>query len=318
MTHRLLLACLCSTLLTVTTSATHKDPVHSLLWRITTPSGAVSHLFGTIHLSVEPVLEMRDSVTILLSRSSSVWTELDQDERLLAKETAMQALLLPPGKTLQDFYSPEEYAFIERKLDSIFHPDGRFILPMIARMKPWGVAVMVMMHQVQELQQQGPPPESAITVDQFIWEFARRDSIPAHGIETMTEQLSVLEKMPNSMLLDMLSDTVNQDSVTADLIEAYVQEDLTSIAEMMLQLDDLGAFSQAINADRNARMVERLIPSIDRGGAFIAVGAAHLPGDKGLIKRFAEHGYTVTPVTGGRRMTGFYERGEGVFDVPGR
>jgi uncharacterized protein YbaP (TraB family) len=318
MTHRLLLACLCSTLITIPASAANNDLAHSLLWRITTPSGAVSHLFGTIHLSVEPVLEMRDSVTILLSRSSSVWTELDQDETNLAKQTAMQALLLPPGSTLQDFYTPAEFALIERKLDSIFHPDGRFIIPMITRMKPWGVAVMVMMHQVNELQQQGPPPETAITVDQFIWEFARRDSISAHGIETMSEQLTVLETMPPSMLLEMLSDTVNQDSVTNDLIEAYVQEDLTRIAEMMLQLDDLGAFSQAINADRNARMVERLIPSIDRGGAFIAVGAAHLPGEKGLIKRLTERGYKVTPVTGGRRMTGFYERGQGVFDVPGR
>jgi uncharacterized protein YbaP (TraB family) len=97
-----------------------------------------------------------------------------------------------------------------------------------------------------------------------------------------------------------------------------VQEDLESIAVMLQQLDDFGAFSQAINADRNARMIERLTPSLDRGGAFIAVGAAHLSGEKGLLTRLHARGYTVTPVLGGQRMKGFYSRGQGVYDVPGR
>ncbi len=43
-------------------------------------------------------------------------------------------------------------------------------------------------------------------------------------------------------------------------------------------------------------MRDRALPLLGKGGAFIAVGALHLPGDKGLVALFREAGYTVTAV----------------------
>lgn len=40
-------------------------------------------------------------------------------------------------------------------------------------------------------------------------------------------------------------------------------------------------------------MAERAAPLLEKGGAFIAVGALHLPGKEGLIERFRALGYTV-------------------------
>jgi uncharacterized protein YbaP (TraB family) len=37
-------------------------------------------------------------------------------------------------------------------------------------------------------------------------------------------------------------------------------------------------------------------PLLDEGGVFIAVGALHLSGEKGLVALLREAGYTVTPV----------------------
>jgi uncharacterized protein YbaP (TraB family) len=47
---------------------------------------------------------------------------------------------------------------------------------------------------------------------------------------------------------------------------------------------------------RNLTMHERAMPLIDRGNAFIAVGALHLPGDKGLVELLRQSGYKVTPL----------------------
>ncbi|RLA04876.1 MAG: hypothetical protein DRQ60_03605 [Gammaproteobacteria bacterium] len=41
-------------------------------------------------------------------------------------------------------------------------------------------------------------------------------------------------------------------------------------------------------------MVERLLPILKEGKAFIAVGALHLPGESGLLQRLHKLGYQIT------------------------
>jgi uncharacterized protein YbaP (TraB family) len=56
------------------------------------------------------------------------------------------------------------------------------------------------------------------------------------------------------------------------------------------------AFEEAMITARNRTMAAHAEPILDRGNAFIAVGALHLPGEKGLIELFRQDGYTVTAV----------------------
>jgi uncharacterized protein YbaP (TraB family) len=48
-------------------------------------------------------------------------------------------------------------------------------------------------------------------------------------------------------------------------------------------------------------MITRLDPLLQSGKTFIAVGAAHLAGEKGLLEAFRNRGYAVTPVLGGKK-----------------
>jgi len=43
-------------------------------------------------------------------------------------------------------------------------------------------------------------------------------------------------------------------------------------------------------------MAERMEPWLKQGGAFIAVGALHLPGEQGLIRLLRQRGYSVRVV----------------------
>ena len=47
---------------------------------------------------------------------------------------------------------------------------------------------------------------------------------------------------------------------------------------------------------RNLVMAERMTERLDQGGAFIAIGALHLPGEKGLVSLLKARGYRVEPV----------------------
>jgi uncharacterized protein len=50
-----------------------------------------------------------------------------------------------------------------------------------------------------------------------------------------------------------------------------------------------------VNA-RNIIMAERGEAFLAKGNAFIAVGALHLPGEKGLVELLKANGYTLTPL----------------------
>jgi hypothetical protein len=56
------------------------------------------------------------------------------------------------------------------------------------------------------------------------------------------------------------------------------------------------SLEQNLLGNRNLGMRERAQPHLAEGGAFIAVGALHLPGPQGLVALLREAGYIVTPV----------------------
>ncbi|MBU3736411.1 MAG: TraB/GumN family protein, partial [Methylobacterium sp.] len=47
---------------------------------------------------------------------------------------------------------------------------------------------------------------------------------------------------------------------------------------------------------RNALMATRIIERMGEGKLFVAVGAAHLPGEQGIVRRLRAAGYRLTPL----------------------
>jgi len=56
------------------------------------------------------------------------------------------------------------------------------------------------------------------------------------------------------------------------------------------------AFLERVLFLRNGRMTETILPRLQSGGAFVAVGALHLYGDRGVLARLREKGYRITRV----------------------
>ncbi len=82
------------------------------------------------------------------------------------------------------------------------------------------------------------------------------------------------------------------------MIGHYVSRDLSAMMRMSMRyrspLND--RFLDVVLWQRNRRMAERMLPHLKKGGAFIAVGALHLPGVDGVLDLLVKRGYDVQPI----------------------
>ena len=128
------------------------------------------------------------------------------------------------------------------------------------------------------------------------------------GLETIAEQLNAMNSVPMDLQMKSLVETValgaKMDDVMETMIALYaegrpglIMPFLKSLsAEGMSSMDDqsYGEFEEIMVSARNKVMSERAEKILPEGNAFIAVGALHLPGEKGLVELFRSAGYTVT------------------------
>ena len=75
------------------------------------------------------------------------------------------------------------------------------------------------------------------------------------------------------------------------MIDLYIQERPVFALPLMERMPDLAVMAEATQDmqptlidERNLRMRDRLLPILEKGEAFVAVGAMHLSGENGLVE----------------------------------
>jgi hypothetical protein len=103
-----------------------------------------------------------------------------------------------------------------------------------------------------------------------------------------------------TMLRELVEQLETQPDRFDRLVENYLDGDMTPVFEEleaeMEREPGARAFKEALLDQRNHQMVERMMPLLERGKAFVAVGAAHLPGDEGMLHLLEQRGYRITRV----------------------
>lgn len=137
-----------------------------------------------------------------------------------------------------------------------------------------------------------------VSLDEHLWHYAETRGIPVSGLESVDEQLSVLaaiDPLPVCVQLRRLSQrpaTLRRQ--TTRTLRKYLGGDVHGLYRMTRA--SLHQLRRPVLYDRNRRMVRRLIGLDPTRSFFIAVGAAHLGGQKGLIAGLKGYGWDVRPV----------------------
>lgn len=264
-----------------------QDFTHGLLWKIETPGGSASYLFGTYHSSDPRIVTLPCPVQEAFNRSTSYTMEVIANGAGIV--SMAEAMYFSDSKTLRSVLGETLY---QETLSAIGNTGAP---PAIDNMKPW--AVMVTLSTPREAR--------GLFLDMALQLAATRQGKPTYGLETMQEQIGVFNGMSLDDQVVLLRDAVQNHQLTQgameDLAQAYLKRDL----QALLALSDkfkpqdarvYNAMMDRLLTQRNASMAERMQARLKEGGAFIAVGALHLPGKTGLLRLLADSGYRLTRV----------------------
>jgi uncharacterized protein YbaP (TraB family) len=278
---------LCFLLVAITRADT--DMSHGLLWEISKPGQQSSWLFGTIHSEDPEILDLAAAVRQAFDASNSVVLEILMDtDAMMYSSTAM---LMLDGRSLPDVIGMPLYTKVAALIASRGIPEL-----VLNRMKPWAAAVTL----------STPALETGMVLDRMLYEDAVKQGKAVYGLETMQEQLDLFDSMSDADQIILLQDAIDNlqqlEAMHAELLTAYKQRDLgrlLAINEASMQSGDqrlADDFQRRLIDDRNQRMAERAQPYLQKGKAFVAVGALHLPGKTGLLERLQQQGYSVRRV----------------------
>lgn len=265
----------------------------SLLWEIKSPkNGVKSYLFGTYHLVGSTYLESHTKVQNAYKGAKTVVVEMVLDSTKLM-QFAQAGMMTTSLTTLVD---STDYHLIKSNIEPIMGMDMTFL----NMLKPVSLSAMYAVHLAEknapvDFKYEGMPIDLYFAVD------GKKKAKEIVALEDMMEQARILydsdpvEKQAED-LVNMLRDTAEAMDVTAQLIEAYQKEDLDAMAELGREWSAEYGDMTALLDDRNLNWMPTLKNVFNKGNAFVAVGALHLPGDAGLLSLLREAGYSVKPV----------------------
>jgi uncharacterized protein YbaP (TraB family) len=256
-----------------------------LLWKVTRSNSAPNYLFGTIHIGDPRVTDLPPAITEALLSSESFTMEVLMDLGTLLEMA--QEMYYQDGTKLSAVVGDELFARVVERL-------GGYGIPAEAAavLKPWAAYTTLSL----------PPGQTALPQDMLLMLTAQQAGKSLRGLESLQEQAAVFESLSSEDQVAMLAELVcHYDLMQRDvelMIEHYIARDLKALMQMTVRYRSTHQdhLLEALLKQRNPRMLERMLPSLKEGKAFIAVGALHLPGKGGLLHLLEENGFRVEAV----------------------
>jgi uncharacterized protein YbaP (TraB family) len=261
------------------------------LWRVSKPGVAPSHVYGTIHVGDPRVSALPAPVETAFGRAHSLMVEFLADR--YTRERFLEAALLPRPQTLEQLIGHDDFERAAARLQPIgLRPE------LVNKLKPWGVLL--------NLRDPGHPDGAALD-DQLV-ERAQARHLPFSQIEGVEEQIFTFDEFPMESQVALLKHSLAHSDELAALAEgtlrAYLAGDLFRIWKLRDEFatrypevaPHQAVLTKRVIFDRSVVMAFRMQRELRRGNAFVALGALHLFGERGVLALLEQDGYRASRV----------------------
>jgi uncharacterized protein len=280
-------------LIAFTSFAQNNKPENTLLWKV---SGngleKPSYIFGTIHMLCKEDAFLSAKLVEAIKEADKVYLEVDMDN-LFEMLGVMTKMKMKNDTTLADLLTPEQY----EKTKEYFKANSSMLpFSVLETYKPLLASSLLM--------ESSMVCDESVAMEQLIMEEAKKNKKSLEGLETMAYQMSIFDSIPYKLqaqeLYKSIADNNKEsegDKEFKEMMKAYKEQDLTKLGDMISKSDEgMMKYEDILLNNRNRNWVEKLKKIMPLKSAVVAVGAGHLPGEKGLITLLRKAGYTVTPV----------------------
>jgi uncharacterized protein YbaP (TraB family) len=206
-----------------------------------------------------------------------------------SRERFLEASMFLDRQTLEDKIGTEDF---ERAVE-VLAPTG-LAREAVNKLKPWGVLLNLRNPRQAE---RGTP------LDSQLLELARLRRLPLSQIEGVEEQIFTFDEFPMDSQVALLKHSLAHREELAELaertLEAYLERDLAAIWRLREQFAarhpqiaaHQAVMTKRVVHDRSVVMAFRMQRQLRRGDAFVALGALHLYGTKGVLALLEADGY---------------------------
>lgn len=275
-----------------------------VLFRISKEGVKPSYVLGTIHTYDPRYIPLHPSVVDAFDKTKRTVLELGSLEQadpmvIMGNDPANFVLniVAQSGERPLDFLSKEEQEQVSQIAERLSLPAS----PLLT-LKPSMLAMLLSMAGCETTDYE----KKVQGVEYELERLSRLNKKSISGLETLLEQLKSINgvslEIQKSFLRSVLVGINQADEMEETLTLMYLRGETAKLVMLMrtpLELrgkvfDPLPqVMLEKILDDRNLRMQKRAMPYLKMGESFIAVGAAHLPGEKGLLNLIQDQGYTI-------------------------
>lgn len=259
----------------------------SLLWEVRAPEAPfASYLFGTMHVRDRRAFRQEALILQKIDACTAFACEYDLD--LADSDLPGKPFHLPDGRVLNDYLPARKYGRTRMALLKATGIDiGHY-----RRLRPSII--------LQLLGEQVLAADRPLALDAYLWHYAREAGKELVGIETFAEQLELLQSLPVEPQVRSLAAVArNFASFRRQLMHlaaCYEKGDLQRLYQLSRR--QAGGARKSLLLERNRIMAERLDPLLRNHSLFAALGAAHLGGQKGVLRLLKLKGWKVKRVEG--------------------
>lgn len=246
-----------------------------------------SYLFGTIHLICPADFYLPDALKAKVRSCEQLVLELDFDDPNFMAEM-QQNIMLPDGQHLKQFMRPGAYD----TLDKWMLENYKVGIDPMGKMRPVGLMSMLFLNFLQ------CTPESYET---RLSQLAAENKKPVVGLETAQQQFEVFDKLgfeaQAHMLVDLIKKKESAMKEFSEMVALYKKQDSEGLSLLMSKSEySMEGMEEELLVKRNQNWIGKIGLLMAEKSSFIAFGAAHLGGEKGVVKLLQAAGYTVKPV----------------------
>ncbi|MDR9401375.1 MAG: TraB/GumN family protein [Psychroflexus sp.] len=261
---------------------------NAMLWEVTKKEQS-GYIYGTIHISCDA--DLSEQVIQALDQSNQLVLEVDLSDPTLQMKM-MQKMILPNQKSAADYLTDKEYDLLKNYINQNVEMIPGFSL--VKSLKPIFLSGLITQSLLTCSSQEG--------YDKLLMQHAQQREISVTGLETIEEQIDVLDQIPVQKVYDEIIESIKDDQkedrkMIYEMIRHYKNADLQALKKLLSDADSvINDFSDVALDQRNNKWIPKIKNQLSENKPFIGFGAAHLVGENGVIELLRKEGYSVEPV----------------------